>query len=233
MRKFPRSGSEVGHRSRVRRDRGQQMIVKRPLEVIGILGAGLALEQARREFEHVVRVATLGGRRRQFLVIVNGRAGFHAGLVEPFLERIPADHKRMPLRHQFPEILGGFQFVGVAAEIAAMRNADGLGDVRIGVQAGQPVFARGQRTDKPRTVEHPRRLEMFPVTRNRIELRQHIAHRAEFILRIAAAVGAKDFLDLLRLERREAASQNSRPSSPRPPAPACCRGNDARPAGRP
>ena len=82
-------------------------------------------------------------------------------------------------------------------------------------------------------LNNSRRIQVFPLAGDRIKLRQHIAHRAEFILRIAAAVGAKDLFDLLRVERRETILEVGRHFHRDVQAPACCQDNDARPAGRP
>src|ERR1019366_1867185 len=68
---IPAQRHKVGHRSAVRRNRGQQMIVKSAFKIVGILGARRALEKTRGQLEHVVRIATFFSRGGKSLVAIN------------------------------------------------------------------------------------------------------------------------------------------------------------------
>jgi len=145
---------EIRHRAGIGRHRRQHVVVQRTLVVVGKLRTAIAPEQPRGQLEHVVGIAGFGGRRREYLSAVDRRAGLHAGLIEPFVHRRAAVGKRMPVHDQPPEVRGRLQFQRVAIDVRGVGQAHDLRDVRIGVQAPQPVLAVGKRADEPGAMEH-------------------------------------------------------------------------------
>ena len=65
----------------------------------------------------------------------------------------------------------------------------------VAVQATQVVLAGSERRDEPGAIEYLRGVQILLLARHHRKLRQHIAHRAELVLRIATSVGAEGLFD--------------------------------------
>ncbi|KQV61531.1 hypothetical protein ASE26_05200 [Duganella sp. Root198D2] len=109
----------------------------------------------------------------------------------------------MLVHNQPPEIFGGLQFQRVAIGVSTVCQAHCLRDVRIGVYAAQPIFARGKRADKPCAIEPTGGGEMPGIVVDFEEFRQNVTHRTKFVLRIAAAVRAEQPVNLCGIKRCE------------------------------
>jgi hypothetical protein len=114
------------------------MVVKRTFVIVGVFDPLLPGEQVFREFQHVVRIASLGRRRTE----VRGRA---RRLEEAFTITVAADDPRMTLSHPCPEVLRDRTISGVTGNLVTSRRAGDLGNLRVCMLARQLVPIGTQR----------------------------------------------------------------------------------------
>ena len=139
---------------------------------VGERRARLHARQALGQLEHVVGVARLRPDERLHLLVpaVDGE--------EVLVRAVAADGERAVAGHEGPEVERRVMPRGLAGQLVQPLVADELGELRVRVQAGQPVLAAR------RGLEHgivPERLGELPVAQlagARVELRQRLRHAA-------------------------------------------------------
>ena len=147
----------------------EHVVEERPLRVVEMLRPQPALGEGSREPQHVVRVAGL----RALAVLHHG--GEVVRIVEVLAHAVAADHGRTMLDDGTPEDICRVMDAG----IRRYRVADGLRDLRVGVQPGQRVAALLQRLED-RAMREPQRHRREVVTaRDHGETRERLVHPAE------------------------------------------------------
>ena len=157
------------------------MVPQRPFDVVGVFGLRRPREQVVRELDHVVGVARLGGARAQ---------GPGQGLLrgEHLAVAVPADDVGPLVDHRVPEEVGGGAEGRIARQLVLQGVADELGDLRVGVQAGQGVAPAGGRIEDRVVVEPKRQVEILAVAGRHGQRGQGLID--------AAVLGAEHALDL-------------------------------------
>ena len=186
------------------------MVVKRVLVVIPVGGGGSVLEQLFGELQHVVGIAGFRCGDRQ---LGSSRPGFLAGVVEMLGITVAAEHQRMVVMHDVPEVRcrgvepGAFG-IGSVQHRCDMGMANDLRNVRVGVQAIELVHMVHERGDEPIAVENFRKFKVsqgvgIPAgQRQAVDFREGFVHAAPFLA--VAVIGAEHRLDLRGIETIDA-----------------------------
>ena len=82
-----------------------------------------------------------------------GKAVFFSISVPQTSQTVPASGVRVVPRHAVPEIRCGAQIVGVPGQLVAAGQTHQLGDLRVGMQSGELILARGKWSEDAAIVE--------------------------------------------------------------------------------
>ena len=141
------------------------MIIQRTLVVIGIPGLGVPLREVARQLEHVEgvagfrRIGTEKGRKPLLR-----RKRFVVAVAADDIGTFPRDH----VPEEFTTFAVGF----ITGEFVAARHADELGDLGVGVQAGELVHAIDGRLEDRAVIETLGQFEVFGLAGNGVEIGQ-------------------------------------------------------------
>ena len=197
-------GNHVTGRAVVAVDRAENMVEQRALVEFGVANIRLPREQLSRELQHVVDVARLRG-------AALGDVAQQVGLAEVLVLAVATRRERVVIDDAIPE-RGGGGLVGTIAGVGIARGrADGLGHLRVAVQAAERILPALQRVHDGLVLELVGEVEPTPVAGVGVQVGHHLVHAAELggehllngrvIHRIEIRRGPSRELDL-DLERR-------------------------------
>ena len=197
-------GNHVTGRAVVAVDRAENMVEQRALVEFGVANIRLPREQLSRELQHVVDVARLRG-------AALGDVAQQVGLAEVLVLAVATRCERVVIDDAIPE-RGGGGLVGTIAGVGIARGrADGLGHLRVAVQAAERILPALQRVHDGLVLELVGEVEPTPVAGVGVQVGHHLVHAAELggehllngrvIHRIEIRRGPSRELDL-DLERR-------------------------------
>ena len=154
---------------------GEDVIEGGELVEIGVAGVRVAAVERFREPQHVEGVAGLG----TVDVVDEVRAGLLAG--EMLAPAVAAEGQRALARHDVPEELRGVVVGLVPAEFRDPREADGLRDLRVGVQVVQVVHPLRHRVQQHPVGEPAGDGEVLGVAGDRVAIGQDLVHAAVLV----------------------------------------------------
>ena len=154
--------------------RRQDVVEQSAFDVVGVAYLLVTLEQHVRQAQHVVGVAGF----RPFHLIDHGR---EVGVVmEVLLDAVAADGHRAALAHRVPESLRRPVEARLAGQLADALEPDHLGDLGVGVQAGELVFAPGQGVQDRVVRKAQRKVQVFFVAGQLKDVGEDFVHAAMF-----------------------------------------------------
>ena len=162
----------VAHPAVVGVDGREDVIEQRPLVVVGVVRVGPEGEEPARQLEHVVDVARLGGTPVDPIAQLVRRA-------EVLVLAVPAAREAVVLHHAIPEEPRGEQIGGRVRVQKAGGRAEDLGDLRVGVRAGEVVLMAFERLEERAVLELVGERKPTRVARVGIQVAQHLIHAAE------------------------------------------------------
>ena len=163
----------IAHHSVVGILRCENLVVKRPLVIIGPPDRRIELIQVLGQLEHVVGIAGLAGSVRKPVCQ-------HARCAEMLVFAVAADRIAVESDHAVPEIVGDTPVTLIPGTLVLTDGADDLRYLRIGMLARQRIHPGGQRTQNLAVVETSCKLQVFTLPRQDIDVGQRFRDSAVF-----------------------------------------------------